>query len=78
MRISAGEALDADNGFYRRYTLCSSGHMLGMDLHDCAQARADRYLDGRLEGDPLPPAVPARAADGRRRTVGLQSEGGEQ
>ncbi|SCF69510.1 aminopeptidase P family protein [Streptomyces sp. Ncost-T10-10d] len=49
LQMSADEALDADNGFYRRYTLCSSGHMLGMDLHDCAQARADRYLDGRLE-----------------------------
>ncbi|MFG2627450.1 aminopeptidase P family protein [Streptomyces sp. NPDC048473] len=49
LRVSAEEALDADNGFYRRYTLCSSGHMLGMDLHDCAQARADRYVDGRLE-----------------------------
>ncbi|MFE3900241.1 aminopeptidase P family protein [Streptomyces sp. NPDC059153] len=49
LQMSADETLDADNGFYRRYTLCSSGHMLGMDLHDCAQARADRYLDGRLE-----------------------------
>ncbi|MFF1647394.1 aminopeptidase P family protein [Streptomyces sp. NPDC058240] len=47
--MSADEALDPDNGFYRRYTLCSSGHMLGMDVHDCAQARADTYLDGRLE-----------------------------
>ncbi|MFF9350010.1 aminopeptidase P family protein [Streptomyces sp. NPDC014734] len=49
LRMSADEALDADNGFYRRYTLCSSGHMLGMDVHDCARARADAYLDGRLE-----------------------------
>ncbi|MFD9811924.1 aminopeptidase P family protein [Streptomyces sp. NPDC059080] len=49
LRMSADEALHADNGFYRRYTLCSSGHMLGMDVHDCAQARADAYLDGHLE-----------------------------
>lgn len=34
---------------HRRYTLCSSGHMLGLDVHDCAQARADAYLDGVLE-----------------------------
>lgn len=49
LSMSADEALDADNGLYRRYTLCSSGHMLGMDVHDCAQARANTYLDGRLE-----------------------------
>ncbi|NED49882.1 M24 family metallopeptidase, partial [Micromonospora aurantiaca] len=28
--------------------LCSSGHMLGMDVHDCAAARASQYLDGVL------------------------------
>ncbi|MHC0431794.1 aminopeptidase P family protein [Streptomyces sp. O3] len=39
----------ADGDFHRRYTLCSSGHMLGLDVHDCAQARADVYLDGVLE-----------------------------
>lgn len=49
LRMSVDEALDPDNGLYRRYTLCSSGHMLGMDVHDCAQARASAYLDGRLE-----------------------------
>ncbi|WP_235490035.1 aminopeptidase P family protein [Streptomyces roseoverticillatus] len=39
----------AEGDFHRRYTLCSSGHMLGLDVHDCAQARADAYLDGVLE-----------------------------
>ncbi|MFE0106174.1 aminopeptidase P family protein [Streptomyces sp. NPDC059009] len=39
----------ADGDLHRRYTLCSSGHMLGLDVHDCAQARADAYLDGVLE-----------------------------
>ncbi|MEO3803921.1 aminopeptidase P family protein [Nonomuraea sp. B1E8] len=38
-----------DSGLYRRYTLCSSGHMLGLDVHDCARARAEVYLDGVLE-----------------------------
>ncbi|MGW7355124.1 aminopeptidase P family protein [Streptomyces sp. NPDC054802] len=38
-----------EGDFHRRYTLCSSGHMLGLDVHDCAQARADAYLDGVLE-----------------------------
>ncbi|GGO80726.1 aminopeptidase P family protein [Nonomuraea cavernae] len=38
-----------ESGLYRRYTLCSSGHMLGLDVHDCAKARAEVYLDGVLE-----------------------------
>ncbi|MER7760601.1 aminopeptidase P family protein [Streptomyces sp. NPDC097619] len=38
-----------DGDLYRRYTLCGSGHMLGLDVHDCAQARAGTYLDGVLE-----------------------------
>ncbi|MER5463197.1 aminopeptidase P family protein [Streptomyces sp. NPDC002668] len=38
-----------EGDLHRRYTLCSSGHMLGLDVHDCAQARADTYLDGVLE-----------------------------
>ncbi|MEV6148973.1 aminopeptidase P family protein [Nonomuraea sp. NPDC052129] len=38
-----------ESGLYRRYTLCSSGHMLGLDVHDCARARSEVYLDGVLE-----------------------------
>lgn len=38
-----------ESGLYRRYTLCSSGHMLGLDVHDCARSRAEVYLDGVLE-----------------------------
>ncbi|MEU6742805.1 aminopeptidase P family protein [Streptosporangium sandarakinum] len=49
LKISADEAMEAGSGLYRRYTLCSSGHMLGMDVHDCARARAEVYLDGVLE-----------------------------
>ncbi|MCC5036540.1 aminopeptidase P family protein [Streptomyces sp. WAC 00631] len=49
LRVPAEEALARDNGLYRRYTLCSSGHMLGLDVHDCAKARAEVYLDGVLE-----------------------------
>ncbi|MFF4411935.1 aminopeptidase P family protein [Streptosporangium sp. NPDC001559] len=54
LKIGADEALEPDSGLYRRYTLCSSGHMLGIDLHDCAKARAETYLDGVLaEGQVL-------------------------
>ncbi|MFE0463348.1 aminopeptidase P family protein [Kitasatospora sp. NPDC058965] len=49
LRVSADEAMSAESGLYRRYTLCSSGHMLGMDVHDCAKARSETYLDGVLE-----------------------------
>ncbi|MFD9354034.1 aminopeptidase P family protein [Streptomyces sp. NPDC060031] len=38
-----------EGDLHRRYTLCSSGHMLGLDVHDCAKARAETYLDGVLE-----------------------------
>jgi Xaa-Pro aminopeptidase len=47
--ISAEESLDPEVGLHRRWTLCSTGHMLGIDVHDCAKARADQYLDGVLE-----------------------------
>ncbi|MEZ7004276.1 aminopeptidase P family protein [Streptomyces sp. AD55] len=40
---------NAEGDLHRRYTLCSSGHMLGLDVHDCAKARAETYLDGVLE-----------------------------
>ncbi len=49
LRVPVEEALSAGSGLYRRYTLCSSGHMLGLDVHDCARARAEQYLDGVLE-----------------------------
>lgn len=44
-----GVLKNAEGDLHRRYTLCSSGHMLGLDVHDCAKARADTYLDGVLE-----------------------------
>lgn len=44
-----GVLKDARGDLHRRYTLCGSGHMLGLDVHDCAKARAETYLDGVLE-----------------------------
>jgi Xaa-Pro aminopeptidase len=46
---SADEALEKDSGVYRRWTLHGTGHMLGLDVHDCAAARSESYLDGKLE-----------------------------
>jgi Xaa-Pro aminopeptidase len=45
---SAEEALRDENQFYRRYSLHNVSHMLGLDVHDCAQARAQNYKYGRL------------------------------
>jgi Xaa-Pro aminopeptidase len=35
-------------GLHRRYTLHSTSHMLGIDVHDCAQAREETYREGTL------------------------------
>jgi Xaa-Pro aminopeptidase len=47
--MAAEEALRDENQFYRRYSLHNVSHMLGLDVHDCAQARAETYKYGRLE-----------------------------
>ncbi|GAA2064265.1 aminopeptidase P family protein [Streptomyces albiaxialis] len=36
-------------GLQRRFTLHGTGHMLGMDVHDCAVARRETYAEGTLE-----------------------------
>ena len=46
---SADEALRDENQFYKRYSLHNVSHMLGLDVHDCAQARAENYKYGKLE-----------------------------
>jgi len=46
---TAAESLDPEAGFHRRWTVHSSGHMLGLDVHDCAAARRESYYDGELE-----------------------------
>ncbi|MFE9422606.1 aminopeptidase P family protein [Kitasatospora sp. NPDC006697] len=35
-------------GLQRRWTLHGTGHMLGMDVHDCAHARREQYVDADL------------------------------
>ena len=46
--MSAAEALRDENQFYRRYSLHNVSHMLGLDVHDCAQARAENYKYGKM------------------------------
>ncbi len=47
--MPADRALLATNQFYKRYSLHNVSHMLGLDVHDCAKARAQTYKYGKLE-----------------------------
>jgi Xaa-Pro aminopeptidase len=47
--VSAEEALDKGNQSYKRWTLHGTGHMLGLDVHDCSAARTENYLEGKFE-----------------------------
>ncbi|MFC4144644.1 aminopeptidase P family protein [Micromonospora mangrovi] len=46
--VSVDEAMDPASTIYRRWTLHGTSHMLGIDVHDCANARKERYRDGEL------------------------------
>jgi len=37
-----------ERGLHRRFTLHGTGHMLGLDVHDCADARTEEYVDAEL------------------------------
>jgi Xaa-Pro aminopeptidase len=47
--ISAEESLKPDVGLHRRWTVHGVSHMLGIDVHDCNDARKEQYADGVLE-----------------------------
>ncbi|WP_430868481.1 aminopeptidase P family protein [Demequina aurantiaca] len=42
------ESADPDARLYRRWMVHSTSHHLGLDVHDCAQAKRDLYMDGEL------------------------------
>ena len=46
--VPAAESLREDCGLHRRWTVCAPGHMIGLDVHDCDQARPECYTDGTL------------------------------
>jgi Xaa-Pro aminopeptidase len=48
LTCSLDEALDPDAQFFKRYTLHNVSHMLGLDVHDCANARTEAYRYGTL------------------------------
>ncbi|SCL69919.1 Xaa-Pro aminopeptidase [Micromonospora citrea] len=45
---SVDEAMDEKSTVYRRWTLHGFGHMLGIDVHDCSNARDENYKKGTL------------------------------
>ena len=47
--VSAEESLDENKQFHRRWMVHGTSHHLGIDVHDCAQARKEMYLDAPLE-----------------------------
>ena len=47
--FSAEESLQADKQFHRRWMVHGTSHHLGLDVHDCAQARREMYLDAELQ-----------------------------
>lgn len=49
LKMPVEEALHPENQFYKRYSLHNVSHMLGLDVHDCAQARSEVYRYGTLK-----------------------------
>ena len=48
LTISVEESMKPEVGLHRRWTLHGSSHHLGIDVHDCAQARKEMYSDAPL------------------------------
>ena len=42
------ETLDKEGQFHRRWMVHGTSHHLGIDVHDCSQARAEMYLDAEI------------------------------
>jgi Xaa-Pro aminopeptidase len=47
--VSAAESLAPELQYHRRYMVHGTSHHLGLDVHDCAQARRELYIEGILE-----------------------------
>ena len=48
LTVSAEESLKPEVGLHRRWTLHGVSHHLGLDVHDCSEARRDMYMDAPL------------------------------
>jgi Xaa-Pro aminopeptidase len=47
--VSVPESLGEHGGQHRRWMVHGTSHHLGIDVHDCAQARREKYREGALE-----------------------------
>jgi Xaa-Pro aminopeptidase len=47
--VSAEESLTEAGGQHRRWMVHGTSHHLGLDVHDCAQARHEHYREGTLQ-----------------------------
>jgi Xaa-Pro aminopeptidase len=47
--VSAAESLSPEGQQHRRWMVHGTSHHLGLDVHDCAQARREMYLDAVIE-----------------------------
>ncbi len=47
--ISAEQSLNPDVQLHRRWMVHGTSHHLGMDVHDCAQARREMYMEATLQ-----------------------------
>ena len=47
--VSAEESLQPDCQLHRRWMVHGTSHHLGIDVHDCAQARKEMYLDAEIQ-----------------------------
>ncbi|HET8599919.1 MAG TPA: aminopeptidase P family protein [Segeticoccus sp.] len=48
--VDVEQTLDKEHGqFHRRWMVHGTSHHLGLDVHDCAQARKEDYLDAELK-----------------------------
>lgn len=46
--VSAEDSLSADGQYHRRWMVHGTSHHLGLDVHDCAQARREMSMDAEL------------------------------
>jgi Xaa-Pro aminopeptidase len=47
--VSPEESLSEEGGQHRRWMVHGTSHHLGLDVHDCAQARRELYREGTLQ-----------------------------
>jgi Xaa-Pro aminopeptidase len=62
-------------GLHRRYTLHGTSHMLGLDVHDCANAREDLYREGALAAGHVLTVEPGLYFQVNDRTVPAELRG---